>query len=132
MKEIKTILMGYGNHAIVYPDVILTASPSMLMSEKTGSLFSEKIPDDIFQQGKEKILWYYNYKLKNNRTLFTLMKQKFSGCNDIIILFNESNKEIGIRYEQGFNRAELDCFLQDCDYIENNNCILINSDLKGE
>ena len=43
MKEIKTILMGYGNHAIVYPEVILTASPSMIMSDKTGSLFSEKI-----------------------------------------------------------------------------------------
>ena len=129
MKEIKIILMGYGNHVIVYPDVILTASPSMIMSDKTGSLFSEKIPDDIFALGEEKILWYYNHKLRNNRTIFTLLKQKFDGQKDIIILFNDKTKEIGIRYESSFNRAELDRFLQDKEYKENNNCILVLSDL---
>ena len=130
--KIEKILMGYGNHVIVYSDLLLTASPSMLMAEKSGSLFSEKIPDDIFALGEEKILWYYNHKLRNNRTIFTLLKQKFDGQKDIIILFNDKTKEIGIRYESSFNRAELDCFLQNCDYLENNNCILINSDLKGE
>lgn len=127
--SLKQVLMGYGNNAIVYPDIVLTASPSMLLSDKTGYLFSERIPDDIFRQGSEKILWYYNQKLNNNRTLFTLLKQKYAGCEDIIILFNESNKEIGIIYQESFNRSELNGFLQDRPYLENNRCILIESDL---
>lgn len=123
--------MGYGNNAIIYPELVLTASLSMLLSDKTGYLFSERIPDDIFQQGSEKILWYYNQKLKNNRTLFQIMKQKFSGCDNIMLLFNEANKEIGIIYQESFNRAELNGFLQDKPYFENTftRCILIESDL---
>ncbi len=127
--SLKHILMGFGDSVIVYPNVLLTASPSMLLSDKTGSLFSEKIPIDIFEQGEEKILWYYSQKLNNNRTLFSLLKQKYAGCEDIIILFNESNKEIGIIYQESFNRSELNGFLQDRPYLENNRCILIESDL---
>lgn len=101
MKNIN--ISGEGKFLVVYDeqdgyDCILT-NDLKVYNKVESCLFKKKLPDNIKSETLEA---YITKQLSNNSTIANQLKREFQYDRDIIILFNELNKQIEISYNSKF------------------------------